>query len=91
MASSVLGEMVFPSGETIGGDDVLNYAKFQLTKDATITLTIRDAIAQIINSKGMVVGDSHAGLQLNNYCNSQTRNLLLGLQHRKLNRINFYF
>ena len=45
--------------ETIGGDDVSDYAKFQLTKDTTITLTTRDAIAQIINSKGMVVGDSY--------------------------------
>ncbi|MCM0594581.1 MAG: hypothetical protein ACIWVG_04565 [Gloeotrichia echinulata HAB0833] len=45
--------------ESIGGDDVSDYSKFQLTKDTTITLTTRDAIAQIINSKGMVVGDSH--------------------------------
>lgn len=45
--------------ETIGGDDVSDYATFQLTKNTTITLTTKDAIAQIINSKGMVVGDSN--------------------------------
>jgi hypothetical protein len=47
------------NGVVSSGGNSIRISKVQLTKDTTITLTTRDAIAQIMNSKGMVVSDSH--------------------------------
>jgi hypothetical protein len=44
--------------ESIGGDDVSDYAKFSLSATSDIRLETNNAIAQIINYKGQVVIDS---------------------------------
>jgi hypothetical protein len=44
--------------ETIGGDDVSDYAKFSLSEASNIRLNTTGAIAQIINYQGSVVIDS---------------------------------
>jgi hypothetical protein len=44
--------------ETIGGDDVSDYAKFSLSEASSIRLNTQGAIAQIINYQGSVVIDS---------------------------------
>lgn len=43
--------------ETIGGDDVSDYAKFSLNESSKIRLDTIGAISQIINYKGLVVAD----------------------------------
>lgn len=49
--------------ESIGGDDVSDYARFNLSKAATVRIETEEAIAQLLNSKGMVVADSSDGYE----------------------------
>lgn len=49
--------------ESIGGDDVSDYARFSLSKAATVRIETEGAIAQLLNSKGMVVADSSDGYE----------------------------
>ncbi len=49
--------------ETIGGDDVSDYAKFNVTKTANVQIETSGAIAQLLNSKGMIVADSSDGYE----------------------------
>lgn len=45
--------------ETIGGDDVADYAKFSLKNPESIHIDTQNAIVQVINYKGQVVLDSN--------------------------------
>lgn len=49
--------------ETIGGDDVSDYAKFSITRVTTVKVETDGAIAQLLNARGMVVTDSSDGYQ----------------------------